>query len=360
MNTGITIRSLEKRDVLKAAALFNGSCQRGEVVYSPIAGDAFETLFFQPNMQAIGAFDGDSLAGFVHGAWKTAFLPGQTHENTPGYLTVVFVAPEYRRQGIGRALVGALSDAFLKAGKSTLACSDQNPLKLSWRIPGTAGHDHNKAPGVDEACAGYPFLLAAGFEAKYHEIAMYMDLKEYAWPENMTAARERLLGEGIYTGRYDPKLAYEFDGMCDRVGSEYWRSVLKNETEAWLRSEPPQDPELWPDGIRPAGPRPILAATFENHIVGFTGPVDKQKSGRGWFTGICVDPNFGRRSIGEVLFHLLMQEFVDEGAAFTTLFTGTENHAQKIYLRAGLKVVCRFAVMVKPLENGAPYMATHF
>ncbi len=349
MDKRIVYRPLEKKEISQVVSLFNTCCSSGEVVYSPIAESSFEKDFVQPNMYAFVAMDGEKLAGFVHGAQKSVFLPGQTHENTPGYLTVILVDTAYRRLGIGKKLVELLADTFRQTGKKTIACSEGNPLHLSWRIPGTPGHDHNKAPGVDENCAGYPFLQRLGFEPKHHEIAMYMDLMDYVWPENMTLAREKLKSEGIYTGRYDVILNYEFDGMCDRVNSEYWRHVLKTETEAWQKNVPNEDPDLWPDGLRPKGPRPILVATHENHIVGFTGPVDKQSSGRGWFTGICVDPNFGRRSIGEVLFHLLMQEFVDEGAAFTTLFTGLDNHAQRIYERAGLKVVCNFAVMARTL-----------
>ncbi len=349
MNDRIVFRPLDKKDISQAVALYNACCESGEVVYAPVEKSNFEKDFLQPNMYAFVAMDGEKLAGFVHGTQKAVFLPNQTHENTPGYLTVIFVDMAYRNRGIGRRLAELLMDAFRRAGKKTAACSEENPLHLTWRIPGTPGHDHNKAPGVDEGCAGYPFLQKLGFEPKHHEIAMYMDLKDYAWPENMTLAREKLKSEGIYTGRYDARLRYEFDGMCDRVNSEYWRHVLKTETEACKKGLPNEDPDLWPDGIRPSGPRPILAATYENHIVGFTGPVDKQKSGRGWFTGICVDPNFGRRSIGEVLFHLLMQEFVDEGASFTTLFTGADNHARRIYERAGLHVVCHFAMMARPL-----------
>ena len=137
--------------------------------------------------------------------------------------------------------------------------------------------------------------------------------------------------------------------MCDGVESEYWRSVLKTEIQCHRDGVPCTDIRFIPNGVVPAGPRPILAATHEGKIVAFTGPVDKQKSGRGWFSGICTDPNYERRGIASVLFNLLMQEFVDEGAAFSTLFTGDDNHAQKIYKNAGLRVVKRFSIMKKAL-----------
>ena len=46
-----------------------------------------------------------------------------------------------------------------------------------------------------------------------------------------------------------------------------------------------------------------------------------------------------------MLFNLLMQAFAEEGAQFSTLFTGTENRAQRIYLRAGMRPVRQFTLM---------------
>lgn len=360
MTQTFTIRPLREEDKAAVLALFNHSAQTGEAIYSPLSEEQFAHDFFRPGMVILVAEDKGEVIGFVHGTMQTTFLPKQTHENTPGYLSCVFVKEGRRGQGVGKALVSALEQHFAQAGKRNMVCSDQNPLQLSWRIPGTPGHDHNKAPGAEESSAGYAFLKALGFEPRYREVAMYRDLKDYAFPENTAQRRAELAKEGVYTGRYDASLNYDFDGMCDRVGSEYWRNVLRTETEAWHRGLPNSDESLWVDNLKPAGPRPILVATHEDKIVGFTGPVDLQQSGRGWFTGICVDPLYGRRGIGDVLFQLLMQEFVDEGAQFSTLFTGTENHAQRIYQRAGLYVVANFAVMTKALQPDASYSGTHF
>ena len=172
-----------------------------------------------------------------------------------------------------------------------------------------------------------------------------VDLSTYQWNPELDGIIEQLKADGIYVGVWQPGMGEEYDGMCDRVGSEYWRNVLKQEIAAWHEGRPNSDPDLWVDGLKPEGPRPILVAMKDGHIIGFTGPVDLQQSGRGWFTGICADPKWGGRGIGTVLFNMLMQEFVDEGAAFSSLFTGLDNHAQKIYMRAGMHVTANFAIM---------------
>ncbi len=328
------IRIMEMGDLSRVMEIWNASVAAQEVVYYPLTKAYFEKKFlsdpnYDPAYSLVASEDG-RVVGFISGIAKKILLPKETHQNTPGYITCIFVDKAFRRRGIGTALLNALMDGFAKSGKKRIACSGGNPINLDWIVPGTENHDHNNAPGMDEDCPGHPFLLKNGFEDKYREIAMYLNLKDYMQALDLQQRQEKLLAEGIYTGRYDVSLNYDFDGMCDRVGSEYWRKVLRDETAA-------------------SNPRPILAATHDKHIVGFTGPVDKQESGRGWFTGICTDPLFEKRGIATVLFNLLMQEFIAEGAAFSTLFTGNDNHAQRVYLRAGFRIARRFVVMDRAL-----------
>lgn len=345
------VSALTARDAREAAALLGRLSALGEILYKPVDGSDFERLFLAPGMRGFAARRDGRLIGWAHGAEKLRFLGGETRESTPAYLTLVLVEPESRRAGVGTALLDALRRAYADEGKTAMVCSDQNPAHMTWLIPGTPGHDHNNAPGVDEDGMGYPFLLKRGFADRYHEVAMYMALKDYRWSPELDDKRRALLAQGIRTGAYDLSLGDEYDEMCTRVGSEYWRNVLRTELAAWRENRPNDDPDLWPDGVKPKGPRTLLTATTGGHIVGFTGPVDLQRSGRGWFTGICTDPDYGGRGIASVLFNLLMQAFVDEGAAFCTLFTGRENHAQKIYARAGLRVAARWAVMSAPLSQ---------
>lgn len=350
----MTIRPFEQKDLSAVVALWNEAVERGDVVYKKINEEYYHRKFERdPNYDARYAFVADEegqVIGFIHGTAKKIMLDHETFENTPGFITCLFVRSDKRRRGVGTALLNRLMDEFRAAGKTKVRCTESNPINLDWTIPGTPGHDHNNTPGIDLDGMAYPFMQKNGFEDYAHEIAMYLDLSTYTPWEGLKAKQEELLAQGIYTGRYDAaNLDYDFDGMCDRVGSDYWRCSLRTEIEAWKQNKPNQDNRFIPNGKVPAGPRPILVATHDHSIVAFTGPVDKQESGRGWFTGICTDPLFERRGIASVLFNLLMQEFVAEGAAFSTLFTGEDNHAQLIYKRAGFEVRRRFAIMGRDL-----------
>ena len=330
----MTIRKALLSDLGQIFALLNDSYEKKEVVYKPLTEERFRALFemnphYDGEYDFVAEEDGE-VVGFVSGAEKKIFLPGETHENTPGFITAIFVKDGKRKGGVGKALLAALEDAFRANGKKSVVSSGNNPVNLAWFIPETPGHDHNNAPGTDVECAGYEFLLKNGYKDLHREVAMYLNLQEYKYLPEIDEIRERLKSENIYVGRYDTRWACEFDGMCDRVGSEYWRKVLQDETAK-------------------ENPRVILAGVCDGHIVGFTGPVDKEPSGRGWFTGICVDPNFEKRGIATVLFNDLMCEFVKEGAAFSTLFTGIDNHAQRLYKRTGFNVKRTFAIMKKEL-----------
>lgn len=348
----MTIRPFEQKDLPAVVGLWNEAAEHGEVVYKKINADYYHRKFERdPNYDARYAFvaeEGGEVVGFIHGTAKKVMLDHETFETSPGFLTCMFVRSDKRRRGVGTALLNRLTEEFKAAGKHIIRISDSNPINIDWIVPGTPNHDHNNAPGVDLDCPGYAFLMRSGFADIAHEIAMYLDLSAYTPWAGLEERQEELRRQGIYTGRYDAKnLDCDFDRMCDRGGFDYWRSSIRSEVNAWKQGRPNTDNRFIPNGKVPAAPRPMLVAIHDDHIVGFTGPVDKQESGRGWFTGICTDPQFEHRGIASVLFNLLMQEFVAEGAAFSTLFTGETNPAQNIYRRTGFEVRRRFAVMEK-------------
>ncbi len=344
------IRSMQPKDAPDVIRIWNACVSSGEVLYYPMSDGIFRRKFVEntgcePDHLMV-AEDQNRVIGFLQGVAPQSF-PG----SKPGtaYLTVLMVDAASRGQSVGKALLNAFVERMKSRGAESLSISSVNPVNLDWRIPGTPGHDHNNMPGADAECPGYPFLEHCGFAVRYRETAMYMNLKDYRLPPEVDAIRKRLLSEGIYTGPYDAGWNCGFDRMCDGVGSDYWRDVLRTEIEAWKTGKPNADPRMWADGIAPKGPRTLLTAVHEGQIVGFTGPVDLQKSGRGWFTGICTDPAFERRGIATVLFNLLMQAFVQEGAAFSTLFTGLDNPARKVYERAGMRPVRQFNLMTMKL-----------
>ena len=322
----------QKEHLPGIVSVWNACVARGEALYRPLTPEYFEEKFLIDGAETHVAIENGAVVGFICGCVKTQFLPGQNAANTPGYLSVLMVAPGYRRRGVATALLDRLEASFRAMGKTACAVTSTCPINLDWVIPGMPGHEHNNMPGVDLDGMGLPFLLARGYIERVREVAMYLNLSGFKPSPEIEEKRARLSAQGITAGLYNPALHADFDGMCDRVGSEYWRQVLREETAK-------------------DQPRPILAAVHEGKMVGFTGPVDRQENGRGWFTGICTDPLYEKRGIAAVLFSDLMGQFVRVGAAYSTLFTGTENHAQRLYRRTGFAPARHFTIMHKTLEG---------
>ena len=321
----LIIRAFRPDDLPGLSRVWNGCVKAGETLLYPLTEGYFQRKFVDtPGCEPrnlLVAEAGGQVIGFAHGVAPLTFRGGRPGD---AYLTALMVDRARRGRGVGRALLGELAAIMRRRGAIRLLISSVNPVNLDWRIPGSPGHDHNNMPGADAESPGFGFLTACGFAALYREVAMYIDLSGYRAPEGLEALRAKL----------------------------HWRDALRTEIAAWKASAPNADARFWADGRKPAGPRVILTAVHEGQIVGFTGPVDRQRSGRGWFTGICTDPEYGRRGIATVLFNDLLRAFRQEGAAFTSLFTGEDNPAKKIYLGAGMRPARRFALMALPLEGG--------
>ena len=155
-------------DAQEALELLKTLSEKGEVLYKPIEEDDFLNRFFGDKRWGFTARDDSGrLGGFIHASAKTSFLPGETEENTPLYLTMLLVAEGCRGQGVGQALLDEVKALGESIGKKSLVVSGDNPVHLAWLIPGANGHDHNNAPGVDENGMGYPlpwfFLFVTGY-----------------------------------------------------------------------------------------------------------------------------------------------------------------------------------------------------
>jgi ribosomal protein S18 acetylase RimI-like enzyme len=85
-------------------------------------------------------------------------------------------------------------------------------------------------------------------------------------------------------------------------------------------------------------------------VVGFAGPVYPEPTGRGYFAGIGIHPDYQHHGLGKILFYHLCEEEKRAGAKYMSLFTGEGNPARNIYKQAGFSEVRRFGVMLKDLQ----------
>ncbi len=102
----------------------------------PISTFAHPIFFYELGEEALVMHDGDTLIGFLLG-----FISTQEGRTT-GYVHLVGIHPDYRRQGVGRLLYRHFSDACNKAGCARIKAistlgnegSIRFHLALGWRV----------------------------------------------------------------------------------------------------------------------------------------------------------------------------------------------------------------------------------
>lgn len=262
-----------------------------------------------------------------------AFLCGCTGDDIPGgkergYFTCLITDREHDTDETTDALFRALEDSFRAKGKTYSAVTFFNPMHLPWVIPGTPGFEHNNMPGVDVSLPLHGRMLRSGYTERARECAMFRDLSDFAVPETTAAFAEKMAAQGYTIGCYDAERHTGLQEMLAALENPDWTRQI---TEA-------------------TGKKMLLpVALAGNRVAGFAGPVYPEETGRGYFAGIGIMPQYQHHGLGSLLFCRLCEEEKRAGAKYMSLFTGEKNPAKKIYENAGFRTVRVFGVMLKQL-----------
>lgn len=296
--------------------------------FAPLDREDFDRILlknadFSPDYTFVLEENG-TILGFCNGCTGDHIPKG--HER--GYVSCCLLVDEANTPENTADLMDALEDAFRKAGKIHAAVTCFNPIRLPWVIPGTENHQHNNAPGIPIDLPLYERMLERGYREGSRERAMYLNLADFETPDWLEEKAEKMAAKGLTVARYDAEKHTGLEEMVESLGNPMWSSEI---------------PEAGRTGMD------LLVALEGNVCAGFTGPVYPEKTGRGYFAGIGVGPNFEKKGFGTLLFYRLLKREKETGAKYMSLFTGEENHAGNIYLGAGFQVVRRFSVMLKEL-----------
>ena len=319
------IRNYQTDDFPALTALWNtaGTAQG----YAPQPPEGLAALLTEhPYFSADHAFvleAGGSVRGFVCGCVGDDLPQGDKR----GYFTCLLLEKELENKENTAALLGALEDSFRKAGKVQGAMTFFNPMRLPWVIPGTDGHQHNNCPGVAEDLPLHRWMTELGWVARAKECAMYLDLAGFGTPEWVDEKARKLAGEGYAVEWYQAGKHRGLKEMVYALGNPMWNAEVPEAAEKIN----------------------MLVALCGSQVVGFTGPVYPEATGRGYFAGIAVAAEHEGRGLGTLLFYRLCQAEKAAGSRYMSLFTGSDNHAQKIYLGAGFQVRRVFSVVTKDL-----------
>lgn len=281
--------------------------------------------YFNPDHTFVMKEDG-AVVGFACGCVGDDIPLGKVS----GYITCILLDEKYETRDNYRKFMDLLEDSFAKSGRIQSDILFFNPMMLPWYIKGTDRHEHNNAPGVFKNSRLYQELMDYGYEERATECAMYMNLDNYSIPATIWEKVERAAKDGYQVSLFDKSKHYDLDTMLQKLDNPLWEKEIR---------------EAAREGA------PVLVAAQNGRTVGFAGPIRRQESGRGYFTGIGVNKEHEGHGLGTILFFLLCQEEKKVEAGYMSLYTGKTNPAAKIYLQAGFHIVEEFAVMRKALKT---------
>lgn len=298
--------------------------------YAPLDLARFRALLtehpdFSPDYAFVLSFDG-AVLGLCVGCTGGAMPRG----DRLGYLTCLILADEADTAENTALLLTALEDAFRAAGREKLAVSFFNPMRLPWILPGTPGHQHNNVPGVALDWPLYSRMLSLGYAETAREQAMYLDLSTFVYPQKMRDREAAMARDGYFVAQYDRTLHTGLVPMLESLGNPLWVSEI---TEAAAQGQR------------------LLVGLHGTTVAGFAGPIYPEETGRGYFSGIGVGPEFEHHGLGTLLFYRLCQAEREAGARYMSLFTGTDNPARLIYAGAGFETKRVFGVLEKDLSS---------
>jgi GNAT superfamily N-acetyltransferase len=308
------IRGYRPGDERSVVALWNRCLPSDTINMERFAVKVLLDVNFDPEGFLVAERSGEVI-GFLLAMTRSTPMQGLDVDAEDGWITVFFVDPDRRREGVGQAL--------LDRGRMHIAARGRRWVGVSPYAPNYFW------PGVDAARypAALALLRANGFAAIEEPVSMSTDLVGFSVPEQVQELQRRREQEGYVFGT----LGYDqIPGVLDfntRHFSADWARAIR---DALLRGVPRDR---------------VLVAARGAAIAGFClyGGYDNVAERFGPFG---VDPGLRRIGLGRVLLYRCLERMQGEGlhnAWF--LWTGLEDPAGFLYRSAGFAVSRSFQVL---------------
>jgi len=288
--------------------------------YDPINLELFRSkVLLDPNFDPEGAIvavnDNNQVIGFTLALVRRLPMYKDDLELENGWITVFFVQPNYRKQGIGSKMFEKAKEFVYKKGRKYIFFSSYAPNYF--------------LPGIDEKTypEGYNFLLKQGFVKLYSPVAMDRSLLDFTIPEEVKQLRERRGKEGFRFLLAEDRHLFELIELANTVFNPDWGRAIR---EGILRGLPMEQ---------------ILVAEKDNKIVGFC-LYGAYEGIRERFGPFGVDPSMQGLGLGKILLNQCLFEMRCKGLHNVWfLWTGEESAAGHLYKKTGFKVTRKFHVM---------------
>ena len=306
--------------------------QKEECFYKELTKDEFDSLLFKNSeFKKDGTFvclDDNKVVGVISSLVRSY---DADNPNSSGYIHTLIVKKEYRRQGIGSKLLELAEEYIKNEGKNSSRVVFLGCVNYPWYIPHTDKHLHPGCPGVVINSEYYLFLYHHHYFVNSIHEGFHLNLSEYNLPKKVEDKMKANELEGYKIELYDPNIHYGIDEFCEEINNPGFAYSIKY-------------------NLNREKPYPFVVASHNGRVVGWTGAIYTEKSGRGHLDGITVSPLARGKGLGTGVFARLCLESKHNNAQYMTFFTGLDNPARYIYLGAGFNVAQSFADMKKKLN----------
>ncbi len=270
---------------------------------------------FDPDLCLVAETDG-SVIGYCLGMVRKYPYEERGLEPERAWIPVMFVHPDFQRQGIGRQLVLALEEKFYKLGKSNITLGAYSP---NYFFPG---------PDKDAYGGSIPFFESLGYKVLGEAVGMDLVLYNFKIPEDVKKIKKQLEDEhGIQIIRFTKDYTLPLLGFLKENFPGGWVRNVRETLEKFKGEE-----------------RILLAIDRERNILGYCQRAIDDLEGH--FGPFGVSEKMRGKKIGSVLFYEMLMDMYSRGIYHVWL-AWTDNDAQRFYERAGMKVMKRHAVMKK-------------
>jgi mycothiol synthase len=276
---------------------------------------------FDPEGCLVAEKDGH-LVGFVLAIVSKVSLDIEPIDRDTGFITVFFVHPEYRRQGIGTALVNRALDFIVSQGATRAQVCGYS---RNYFFPG---------PDVELYSGATELLNKLGFNTLYSAIAMHGYLGDF-----------QMLSEGELQ-KLEERILADCDVRVQFIELDYVKDTLlmirKHFNPDWVR-----EARRLLEKYGPTCRRMLIALQNGKEVVGYC-QWEGHEPGR--FGPYGVRPDLRGKSIGKLLFHRCLNLMHKERVhSIWLMWADLGGVAAQVYRRGGMSEYRRWAVMGKEL-----------
>ncbi|AXA37258.1 MAG: GNAT family N-acetyltransferase [Candidatus Hydrogenedentota bacterium] len=315
-STGVKVRPFEGRDTRELL-----ECWERALPLDGVTLDIFERKVlldqnYERDSLLVAEVDGH-IVGFISCFVLVKPIEKVGHREDTGFITVFGVAPDYRRRGVGSALLAAAEEFFRKRGRRFVCIAPYTP---NYFVPGV---------DKDRYAEGVAFLQRRGFVEYSEGIAADALISKFEIPTEVLEKERQLASEGIVIRHYEREDLVDYiQFQRDHMPGPWVEDARRNLIElTWGRF--PAD-AIW-------------LALDRGKIVGFC------QNEREHFGPFGVADAYQGRGIGSVLLaRTLYQMRLNGYHSAWVLWTG-ERALKGVYGRLGFTLTRRFAIMKKDL-----------